>query len=71
MLHPDLAAACAGKQPFDRATAGRVCRDHNAMLKGCDKRGRKARKRTPVVPFACPHCGHWHVGTPKKETHRA
>lgn len=57
-------AACDGKETFDRATANRVAREHNAS-----RNVRKHRKRVATA-FECPYCGHWHIGTNKTPTRR-
>lgn len=41
-----VAAACEGKEKFDRATANMVAR----------------KSKTPVDTFKCRNCGHWHIG---------
>lgn len=41
---------CAGKEPFDRATANRVCRETRSVR---------------LSSYRCDHCGHWHIGLPQ------
>lgn len=59
-------AMCYGKQSFDRATASRVAREHNAP-RPLSVRGRSRKDKKPEVSaFRCACCGHWHVGSPPK-----
>lgn len=55
------AAMCAGKETFDRATASRVAREHNASRRGTGNRQKKTPKDA-VSAFECRCCGKWHVG---------
>jgi hypothetical protein len=58
LFRDDPRRQCRGKRAYDtKATAKKVLRDSQGL-----------RGRGRLRPYACPHCGLWHIG--HKPDHR-
>jgi hypothetical protein len=51
----DYASQCGGKERFE-TKEGAFGEIRNRIRRGLPSGG--------LVPYRCPHCGHWHIGHP-------
>jgi len=46
-----VSGMCSGKEAFDATRAKKVAKEMSV------------RRHIKIVPYKCPHCGHFHVGS--------